>query len=271
VTSFEYELHPLGPMVYGGLAAWPVEKAPEVIRAWRDYVADAPDELSTGMVILTGPPEEFVPEHLQGKPIVGLAGMYVGEVEDGEAAFKPLKDLGPDMDLIGPIPYTQFQALLDPGNPPGMRSYWRGEYLTELTDEAIDSFVDGAREPLSPFSQIVLFRLGQAVKAVAEKDSAFSHRDADYMFHPIAMWEDPADDERMISWSRGFAEAMRPYETGGVYLNFMTDRDRVRDAYAEDKYQRLVELKDKYDPENLFRHNQNIKPSKEAGQPVAAA
>ncbi len=270
-TSFEYKLYPLGPMVFGGLAAWPVEKAPEVFRAWRDYVDDAPDELSTSMVILTAPPEEFVPEHLRGKPIVGLAGMYVGDVEEGAKAFQPLKDLAPEMDLLGPIPYTEFQAMLDPGNQAGFRNYWRGEYLTGLSDEAIDTFIEQAREPLSPFNQVIIFRLGQAVKQVAEEDSAFSHRDADYMFHPIAMWEDPADDERLIGWVRQFAEAMRPYQTGGVYLNFTPDPDKVRDAFGEGKYQRLVQLKDKYDPGNLFQHNQNIKPSKEAGEPVAAA
>ncbi|MDQ2940251.1 MAG: FAD-binding oxidoreductase, partial [Actinomycetota bacterium] len=229
VTNFEFKLHPLGPMVFAGLAAWPVERAPEVIRAWRDYVDDAPDELSTGMVILTGPPEDFVPDHMKGQPIVGLAGMYVGDADDGAAAFQPLKDLEPDMDLIGPMPYTAFQGLLDPGNQPGFRNYWRGEYLTELSDEAIETHVERAREPLSPFNQIIIFRIGQAVKAVGDEDSAFSHRDADYMVHPIGMWEDPADDERMIGWVREFSEAMRPFETGGVYLNFTPDPGKIRD------------------------------------------
>jgi FAD/FMN-containing dehydrogenase len=265
VTNFEFRLYPLGPTIFGGLAAWPIDQAPEVIRGWRDYVADAPDELSTGMVILTAPPEDFVPKEVQGTPIVALAGMYVGDPAEGEAAFQPLKDLNPAMDLIGPMPYTAFQALLDPGNQPGFRNYWRGEYLTALSDEAIDTYVERAREPLTPFNQIVIFRIGQAVKAVGEDDSAFSHRDADYLVHPIGMWEDPAEDERLIGWVREFSEAMRPFETGGVYLNFTGDSDKVRDAFGEQKYERLVELKDKYDPENLFQHNQNIKPSREAG------
>jgi FAD/FMN-containing dehydrogenase len=160
--------------------------------------------------------------------------------------------------------------MLDPGNQPGFRNYWRGEYLTELSDSAIDTYVDRAREPLSPFNQIIVFRLGQAVKQVAEEDSAFSHRDADYIFHPITMWEDPADDDRMIGWAREFAEAMRPFETGGVYLNFTADRDKVRDGFGEPNYERLVALKDKYDPDNLFQHNQNIKPSREAGAAAPA-
>jgi FAD/FMN-containing dehydrogenase len=268
VTKFEYRLHPLGPTVFAGLAAWPVEKAPEVIRGWRDYVDSAPDELSTAMVILTAPPEDFVPKEVQGKPIVGLAGMYVGDPADGEKAFEPLKDMQPDMDLIGPMPYTAFQALLDPGNQPGFRNYWRGEYLTELSDEAIDTYVEQAKEPLSPFNQIIVFRIGQGVKAAGDDDSAFSHRDADYMIHPIAMWEDPADDERLIGWVRQFSEAMQPFKSGGVYLNFTPESDRIRDAFGEDKYEKLVALKDKFDPENLFQHNQNIKPSREAGVPA---
>ena len=271
VTEFEFNLHPLGPTVFAGLAAWPIERAPEVLRGWRDYVDNAPEELSTGMVILTAPPEDFVPKEVQGTPIIGLAGMYVGDAEEGAAAFQPLKDMEPALDLIGPMPYTDFQAMLDPGNQPGFRNYWRGEYLTGLSDEAIDTYVNGAREPLTPFNQIIIFRLGQAVKAAGEDDSAFSHRDADYMFHPIAMWEDASDDERLISWVRGFAEEMRPFETGGVYLNFTGDSDKVREAFGEGKYKRLVALKDKYDPNNLFQHNQNIKPSKQAGEPVGAA
>ena len=216
-------------------------------------------------MVLTGPPEEFVPEQLRGKPIVGLAAMYVGDPEEGAPVMQPLKDLAPDFDMIGPMPYTAFQSMLDQGNPPGLRNYWRGEYLSGLSDDAIDTFVDHTRTPVSPFTQSVLFRLGQGVKAVAEEDAAISHRDAEYMAHPLAVWEDPADDERVIGWVRELSEAMRPFETGGVYLNFTPEDDRVRDAYGAGKYERLVELKDKYDPENLFQHNQNIVPSAKAG------
>lgn len=127
-SSFTYRLHELGPTVFGGLAAWPVAKAGEVLRAWRDHVEGAPDELSTACAILTAPPEEFIPEHLRGQPILGLVGMYVGDPDEGAAAMQPLKDLGPDLDAIGPMPYTEFQAILDPGNQPGYRNYWRGEY-----------------------------------------------------------------------------------------------------------------------------------------------
>jgi FAD/FMN-containing dehydrogenase len=268
VTSFEFRLYELGPVVLAGLAMWPIDRAPEVLRAWRDYVTDVPDELSTGCVILTAPPEEFIPPELRGNPVLGMAGMYVGDPEEGASVMQPLKDLAPAVDLIQPMPYTDFQAILDPGNQPGFRNYWRGEYLTGLGDEAIDVFVKRAREPLSPFNQIILFRLGQGVNRVPDDSAAFSHRDADYLFHPIAMWEDSSDDERLIAFVHDFSEAMRPFETGAVYLNFTGDSDKARDAFGADKYERLVALKDRYDPTNLFQHNQNIRPSRAAGEPT---
>jgi FAD/FMN-containing dehydrogenase len=273
VTRFDYDLHELGPIVLAGLALWPLERAGEILRAWRDYVEEAPDELSTACVILTAPPEEFVPEHLQGRPVLGMAAMFVGDPEKGAPVVQPLKDLGPEVDLIGPMPYTEFQAILDPSAPPGYRNYWRGEYLSGLSDDAIDTYVEHGLQTTAiapPFSQMIIFRLGGGVSAVDDEATAFSHRDADYMFHPISVWEDPADDERVIAANREFAAAMRPFGTGAVYLNFTREEDRVQDAYGDEKYERLVALKDKYDPENLFRGNQNIKPSRESGAAAPA-
>ena len=267
VTRFDFRLHELGPVVLAGLAIWPLDRASEVQRAWRDYADGAPDELSTATVILTAPPEEFVPEHLRMQTAFGMAAMYVGDAEEGAPVIQPLKDLEPEVDLIQPMPYTDFQAILDPSAPKGYRNYWRGEYLSGLSDEAIDTFLGHAPETVGmspPFSQDIIFRIGQGVTAVADDATAFSHRGADYLFHPIAVWEDPGDDERVIAANRAFAEAMRPYRTGGAYLNFTPEEDRVRDAYGEAKYERLVALKDKYDPDNLFRRNQNIKPSRES-------
>jgi FAD/FMN-containing dehydrogenase len=162
------------------------------------------------------------------------------------------------------MPYVAFQAMLDPMAPPGLRSYWRGEYLSHLDDEAIDTFVSHASGTLAaagPLSQMVIFRIGQGVTAVPDNATAFSHRDTDYLFHPISVWSDAADDERVIAANRAFADAMRPHATGASYLNFTPEADRVRAAYGDEKYERLVALKDIYDPDNLFRMNQNIKPS----------
>jgi FAD/FMN-containing dehydrogenase len=274
VTRFDLRLHELGPIVLAGLAMWRLERASEVLRGWRDYVDAAPDELSTACVMITAPPEEFVPDHLKGKAVLGMAAMYVGDPKEGAAVIQPLKELGPEVDLIQPMPYTAFQAILDHSAPPGKRSYWRGEYMNGLSDEAIETFMKHAPELTTtaiPFSQTIIFRIGQGVTAVANDATAFSHRDANYLFHPISVWDEAADDERVIAVNRAFADAMRPFATGGAYLNFTPERDRVREAYGDAKYERLVALKDKYDPENLFRGNQNIKPSKEAGEPMALA
>jgi FAD/FMN-containing dehydrogenase len=264
VTEFEFRLHPLGPIVQAGLALWPIEKADRVLRAWRDYADGAPDEVSTAAVIITAPPEEFVPDHLKGRTAVGVAALYVGDPEAGASVLRPIKDLGPQVDLIQPMPYTAFQAMLDAMAPKGLRSYWRGEYMSAFSDEAIDTFVErgpALTAAAAPLSQMIVFRLGQGVTAVPDEATAFSHRGANYLFHPISMWQVPADDERLIAANRAFADAMRPFSTGGAYLNFTPEPDRVRDAYGSEKYRRLVALKDRYDPDNLFRLNQNIRPS----------
>jgi FAD/FMN-containing dehydrogenase len=273
VTEFELRLHELGPIVLAGLALWPIERAPEVARAWRDYVDGAPDELATGCVVVTAPPADFVPDHLKGRQAFALAVMYVGDPEAGAPVVQPLRDLRPDLDHIQPMPYTAFQALFDPFAPKGLRSYWRGEYMDGLSDEAIDVFVEQGTALTAagpPLSQMIIFRIGQGVTAVPEDATAFSHRDANYLFHPISLWEDAADDERMIAANRAFADAMRPFGTGGAYLNFTPEADRVRDAYGEAKYARLVALKDRYDPGNLFRLNQNITPSRTASRLAVA-
>jgi FAD/FMN-containing dehydrogenase len=264
VTEFEFQLHELGPLVLAGLALWPLERAPEVMRAWRDYADAAPDEISTACVVVTAPPEDFVPEHLKGKPALGIAVLYVGNPEEGIGAVQPLKNLRPDLDHIGPMPYTAFQAALDPTAPPGWRSYWRGEYLHGLEDDAIDTFLRyGAAllEAAAPLSQGVIFRIGQHINAVLEGSTAFSQRDANYLFHPIVVWKHADDDERMLAAGRAFAGAMRPFADGSPYLNFTPEADRVRDAYTGGTYAQLVALKDKYDPDNLFQLNQNIAPS----------
>jgi FAD/FMN-containing dehydrogenase len=272
VTEFECRLHPLGPLVLAGLTLWPIHDAPRILRAWRDYMDGAPDELSSGCATITAPPEAFVPDDLKGQVAIGIVVMYVGEVEQGLEIVRPLKELRPVVDLIQPMPYTAFQALLDPTAPKGLRSYWRGEYLETLSDRAIDTFLAHAPKltaAAKPFSQVILFRIGQGVAAVAEDATAFSHRRARYLFHPISMWQHSTDDERLIAANREFCQAMRPFATGGAYLNF-TPEDRVRDAYGAAKYQRLVALKDRYDPNNLFRLNQNIAPSRAAGEPALA-
>src|SRR6266542_1279185 len=235
VTSFEFRVYPVGPIVYAGLMAFPVERAAEVIGTWRDLVGeDAPDEIGTAAALLTAPPEEFVPEWLQGKPAVGIVGCWCGDVAEGESYLKPLKDLGPAVDLFGPIPYRGLQAMLDPMSPAGLRNYWRGEHLAELPARAIEAFVEHDTREVDPHSFSLLFQHGGQVGRIADHETAFSHRGARFMIHP----------------------------TGCVYLNFTADatEDRVRAGFGDEKYQRLVAIKNAYDPDNVFRFNQNIKP-----------
>jgi FAD/FMN-containing dehydrogenase len=270
VTEFEFRLHPLGPVVLAGLTMFPMDRAPAVMRRWRDWADAAPNEVSTACAVVIAPPEPFVPADLQGKPVFGLIVLYVGDVEKGVAAVQPVKDLGPAVDAIGPMSYTAFQAISDPLAPWGIRTYARGEYMPALSDAAIGTFLDrapGVAAAGGPLTQLVIFRIGQAVAAVPDEATAFSHRGASYLFHPISAWPDPAGDERMIAANRALTAAMRPHATGGPYLNFTVEGDRVRDGYGDAKYARLVALKDTYDPANLFRLNQNIRPS----QPVAPA
>jgi FAD/FMN-containing dehydrogenase len=275
VTEFEFRLHPLGPMVLAGLTMFPFDRAPEVLRRWRDWADAAPDEVSTGCVVIIAPPEDFVPPELRGQPVLGIPVLYVGDPGAGAGAVQPLKDLGPAVDLIGPMPYAAFQAALDPLAPWGIGGglYARGEYLAQLSDAAIDTFLAHSADLVTlspPFSQMVIFRIGQGVAAIPDEAAAFSRRDANYLFHPITAWLDPASEQQMIAATRGFAAAMRPFSTGASYLNFTHEADRVRDAYGDNKYARLVALKNTYDPANLFRLNQNIRPSHTAAEPALA-
>jgi FAD/FMN-containing dehydrogenase len=265
VTEFTFRLHPLGPTVLAGLMMWPLERGHGVVRAWRDHLDAAPNELSSAVVVVSAPPEPFVPAELHGRPVVGMAVLNVGEPEAAGPSVQPLRDLAPAVDHVGPMPYTAFQAALDPLAPAGLRSYWRGEYLPALSDDAIDTFLahaPGLVADAAPFSQAVIFRVGQGVTAVNDDAAAFSHRDAAYLFHPISAWTRAEDDARLIASNRSFSDAMRAFGTGAAYLNFTPEADRVRDGYGDAKYRRLQAVKDTYDPENLFRLNPNVAPTR---------
>ena len=266
VTSYEFRLHPVGPAVYGGKVMHPITEAKERLRLWRDYVEQAPEALSTATAIFRAPPEPFVPSELRGQVVLGMIVMYIGDPDEGVEVVRPLKELGPPVvDGIERMPYTAFQEILDAEAPWGTQVYNSGEHLHELSDDAIDTFVDYASRLDTPLSQAIMFRHGGAVGRVPDDAMAASHRDATYMMHPIAVWDDPDDSERHISWCRNLCAAMRPHTTGGVYLNMTMaeGEERVRAGYGPAKYRRLVALKNKYDPDNLFRVNQNIKPSRE--------
>jgi FAD/FMN-containing dehydrogenase len=263
VTSYEFRLHPVGPTVVGGMLVHPLEQAGDVLRAYRDRVADGPDELATAFAFFPAPPEPFIPEELHGKTVLGIIAFHCGDLQEGERVVRPLKDLGPPaVDLVGPMPYTEFQALLDPTAPPGWRWYNTGEHLSGLPDGAIDAVVRQAPQGLDPLSQIIVFRHGGAVSRVGDEETAFSNREPEYLLHPLAAWMEPRDDERHIAWVRELVREMDPFKTGGVYLNFSPEGDEhLLDGYGRQKYSRLVALKDRYDPTNMFRFNHNVRPN----------
>jgi FAD/FMN-containing dehydrogenase len=264
VTSFEFQLHPVGPIVLGGMLIHMIENAREVGRAYRDFVEQAPEELVTALAIVQAPPAPFVPPELVGTPVLGMIMLYVGDVSEGEEVARGLRQIGPPaMDLVQPMPYTAFQSMLDDFSPTGWQNYHRGIHLSGLPDAAIDAFVENGPQRLSPIDQAIIFRHGGAVARVSSDFSPFGNRDAAYMAHPIACWENRADDEVNLAWCKQFSDAMAPFATGGVYLNFEQNEgvDHVRAGYGDANYTRLVELKDKWDPTNVFRVNQNIAPS----------
>jgi FAD/FMN-containing dehydrogenase len=264
VTTFHLQLHPIGPIVLGGMLVWPAPMAGEVVRFWRDFMQSAPDEVGSALAFITAPPADFVPEPVRGHPILGAICCYAGAVEDGEAAFAPLREFGPPpLDLLQPMPYVQVQKLIEEANPRGRRNYWSADFLSELPDEAVDTLVEHATNPVSPFSQMLLLPGGGAIARVPEDATAFGQRNAPFNTHYLSVWEDPAEDDRNIAYTKAIATAMKPWTTGRAYLNFLGDEGagRVEAAFGPEKYARLQALKREWDPQNLFRHNQNITPA----------
>ncbi len=264
VTEFEFRLHPVGPILAGGLLLYPRAQAGEVIRNYRDFIAAAPDAVAGGVALLTAPPEEFVPEQVRGKPAVGIVFCYVGSPEEGMAAAEPLRAFGsPVVDMIQPMPYAVVQQMLDAGSPRGVREYFKVDTLTALSDAAIDAIVAQADGLPTPFGQLVLGPLGGALERTDREAMALTLDDGEWTYFCLSMWMDPSQDEANTAWARGFHEAMRPFAVGTAMPNFIEPDEgvaRLRASYGEDKYARLSALKQRWDPGNIFRLNQNIVP-----------
>jgi len=254
VTAFEYRLHPVRT-IYGGMLVYPVARGPDVLRRYRDLAVTSPDALTIFAGLLTSP---------EGVPITAVLVGYNGPAADGEAALRPLRDLGPIADQVAEIPYPALQTMLDPAFPSGLHVYWRSDFLSGLPDEAIDALCEQFASVTSPLSTLLIEQLGGAVSRVPADETVFSHRAAPFNFAVIARWTDPATAPTHIAWARAASEAMRPFTSGGVYVNYMgadEGADRVRAAYGAPKLARLAALKRKYDPANMFRVNQNIQPA----------
>jgi FAD/FMN-containing dehydrogenase len=264
VTAFHFQLHPVGPILLGGMLMYPAAMARDLVAFYAEFIADAPDEVLGGLAFICAPPADFVPEPVRGQPVVGAIAAYAGPVDAGEAALRPLREFGPPaIDMIEPMPYLALQQIIDAGNPWGMRNYWTADFLGELPDKAIDTWVEHATAPVSPMSQMLLIPGGGALARVDDNATAFGNRNAPWNVHLLGMWPDPADDERNIAYVREFGAAMKPWTTGRTYLNFIGDEggDRVESAFGPEKFARLQKLKDAWDPTNVFSHNQNIPPT----------
>lgn len=261
VTSFEYRLHPVGP-VLGGLLLYPIEKTAEFLRFYRDVVATAPDALTTLGICVTAPPAPFVPPPVQGTRVVGVAFGYVGRLEEGDAAIRPLRAFGPPLvEMVSPMPYVVLQSLFDQAAPFGMQNYWKSAQLDQLTDAAIDVIAEHAAALPLGLSAVHLHHLGGAVRRVDPSATAFAPRDAEFTLNLVGIWPDPADNARNVAWVRAFFDAVHPHARG-AYVNFLghdEGEDRVRAAYGLN-YDRLVAFKTTYDPTNLFRLNHNLRP-----------
>lgn len=264
VTRFTLRLHPIGPIIFGGMLMYPAAMGAAVLRNFRDFIADAPDEVGGGVAFVTAPPIEMVPEPARGKPAVGVIVAYTGPLPDAESVLAPLLGFGaPVFAQVGPMPYVALQQMLDDANPHGMQNYWTADFLDELPDEAVDTLASLATAPVSPLSQVIIVPGGGAVARVPEDQTAFGERQAPFNIHYLSMWPDPADTEANIAHTRALASALKPWTSGRVYLNFIGDEgtERVQSAFGKDKLARLQGIKAVWDPDNVFRHNQNIAPA----------
>jgi FAD/FMN-containing dehydrogenase len=261
VTSFEFDLHEVGPEVLAGLIIHPAEDAPAVVRHWRDFVADIPDELTVWVIVLTAPPAPFIPEEYHGKTVVAVLPFYVGDLKEGRTLIEPLREFGqPVADNVEPRSYAAWQQFFDMANTSGARNYWKSLNFTEFSDEMIDTCLEYALARPSPETKFGMVHLGGATTRVPADATAYPHRDAEFLVNITARWDDPEQDDECIEWARESHAALTEYSTDGTYMNFITEETGEEQFAYRENYDRLVELKTAYDPENLFRLNQNIKP-----------
>jgi FAD/FMN-containing dehydrogenase len=251
VTSFEFRLHEL-PSILALLVIHPMSQARDVLRYFREFTRTAPDEITTFAICMTTP---------DGDPAVAVLACYAGHAAEAEPHLKPLKEYGAPLDTMEITSYVELQTAFDgdPSSLEGRYNYLKSDFLQALTDEAIDTMCDQFEKVTHPYSIAFLEHMGGAIRKLDNTDTAFNQRDADYNWVAWACWEDPAENEKHIAWARQFSQAMDPFKTGGVYVNYMVEEgaDRVKAAYGE-TYGRLVALKEKYDPTNFFKLNQNI-------------
>jgi FAD/FMN-containing dehydrogenase len=263
VTSFEFQLHPVGPEVYAGLVVYPFAQARQVLRAWRDFSDVAPDELSVWAVLRKAPPLPFLPTSVHGNDVVVLPLLYCGSIEAGQRVAAPVLQLGtPVGTALGPAPYAGFQTAFDALLTPGRRNYWKTNNFSALSDAALDVVIDAAARLPGPECEIFVAQLGGAMSRVHATATAFAGRDARYIMNLHGRWSDARDDDRVRAWARSAFEAALPHASGSGYVNFLTEdeAERVAASYGAN-HDRLQAVKRQFDPDNLFRMNLNIAPA----------
>jgi len=263
VTKFEYKLHPVGPEIVGGVIAWKGEDAADVLELYRTLSEQAPPELTCVVLLRPAPPAPWLPKEIHGKPIAALLVCYSGTIEEGEKLVAPIKAFGsPVGDIIQRRPYIALQNLLDGTQPKGRRYYWKSEYFSGHDPLMLKKFEEHGSYIKSPHSAIILFQLDGALNKIPDDHSPVGNRNTKTVLNITASWESPEDDQENIEWARSAWQDMRQFSTGGTYLNFLTEEEvgnRLQDAWGKN-YDRLVEIKTKWDPENFFRMNKNIPP-----------
>jgi len=261
VTTFELDLHDVNTEILSGPVVYPLSAGRHLLQHYRDFGRNMPEDLNIWAVLRKAPPFPFLPASVHGQDVVILAAAWFGDMNAGKKALKPLDSFGPILGTgVGPHPFVGWQAAFDPLLTPGSRNYWKSHNFIEITDDLIDVALDyAARLPLDQ-TEIFFGRLGAAVNQIPVDATAYPHRDAEYVMNVHARWEKPSGDAKCVAWARAYFEATAPYATGGVYVNFVPDgEDPIESAYGPNQ-DRLVQIKRKYDPNNLFRLNQNIRP-----------
>lgn len=261
-TSFKFKLHPVGPEVLFGPIIYRLEDAPEVLRNYRDFAEKAPFECSIWADFLTAPPLPFLPESVHGTTVLFVAPFYVGDIQEGKKLLKPLREFGdPIADAVATVPYAEAQRAVDALYTKGLRNYWKSHNFVKLPDEALDTLVDYAKRLPTPQSDILISHVGGAINEIPSEDTAYPHRDIEFVVTPGGRWDDPTQDAEPIDWVRECYDALKEHATGKSYSNFIAEgKGREQEAFGQN-YNRLVELKNRYDPTNLFRLNQNVSPT----------
>jgi FAD/FMN-containing dehydrogenase len=264
VTALEFRMHPVGEELMAGLVLHPADRGPELLALFRDLMRHGPEELGLAFAYVTAPDEDDIPAELRNRPAALVAGLYAGPVEAGREALRELRAFGPPAaDFFEPMPYADFNCSLD--DPPGYRNYWTAEHLADLSPTAIGAIAKRCEEQPAGPTQLFIVPWGGEVARVTQETSPLADRDAGFIVHPLVLWDDPADDERNMAWGRAFRRDLKPYATGGAYLNFLGDvgRERLSAAFGPSEG-RLAQVKAAWDPRNVFSGNQSL-------QPIAAA